>query len=342
MERSQDGAYKVLFSQPRLVEDLLRGFVREPWVERLDFTTLEKINPAFVSDDLRHREDDLVWRLRQGGKRWLYVYLILEFQSEVDPYMAVRILTYVGLLYQDLIRRRDLAPGGRLPPVLPLVLYNGRREWRAALEVSDLIARVPGGLGHSRPRLRYRLIEEQALESTEIAPGPNLASALFELERGRTLEEVQRVLARLLRWLPEPEQRELRRAFAIWLRRVLLPARMPGAVLPEVDDLEECKTMLEETVLDWTRQAKEMGLEEGRQEGLREGRQEGIREGRREGLEEGRQKGEARMLLRQLAARFGELPPQARARVEGADSEQLLAWGERLVRARRLEDVFAS
>lgn len=30
MERSQDGAYKVLFSQPRLVEDLLRGFVREP------------------------------------------------------------------------------------------------------------------------------------------------------------------------------------------------------------------------------------------------------------------------------------------------------------------------
>ena len=39
-----------------------------------------------MSDDLRRREGDLLWRVRLGAT-WLYVQL--EFQSTVDPTMAV-------------------------------------------------------------------------------------------------------------------------------------------------------------------------------------------------------------------------------------------------------------
>ncbi len=54
------------------------------------------------------------------------LYLLLEFQSTVDRLMAVRLLTYVGLLYQDLAAAGEIPPGGPLPPVLPIVLYNGQ------------------------------------------------------------------------------------------------------------------------------------------------------------------------------------------------------------------------
>lgn len=96
-----DSGYKLLFSHPAMVADLLKGFVAEDWVRELDFTTLEKQSGSYVSDDLRPRAEDVVWRVRWRD-RWLYVYLLLEFQSEVDPFMAVRLLVYVGLLYQDL------------------------------------------------------------------------------------------------------------------------------------------------------------------------------------------------------------------------------------------------
>ena len=66
-----------------MVEYLLKGFVNEEWVEQLDFSTLEKVNGSYVSDDLRDSEDDIVWRIR-WGKTWLYVYILLEFQSGVD------------------------------------------------------------------------------------------------------------------------------------------------------------------------------------------------------------------------------------------------------------------
>lgn len=116
-----DGGYKLLFSHARMIADLIRGFVNEDWVAELDFSTLEKVGGSYTSDDRRHRENDSVWRLRRGKGEWVYVYILLEFQSTVDPYMSVRIMTYVGLLYQDLIRSKVLKPGSRLPPVLPIV-----------------------------------------------------------------------------------------------------------------------------------------------------------------------------------------------------------------------------
>ena len=61
-----------------MVEDLLRGFVREEWVNDLDFASLERVGDGYVADDLREREDDIVWRVRLGLD-WLYVYLLLEF-----------------------------------------------------------------------------------------------------------------------------------------------------------------------------------------------------------------------------------------------------------------------
>jgi len=93
---------------------------------------------SYVSADLREREDDIIWRVR-WGPQWLYLYLLLEFQSTVDRYMAIRLMVYVGLLYQSLIQARRLPRSGLLPPVVPIVLYNGRRPWTAPRTVTPLI-----------------------------------------------------------------------------------------------------------------------------------------------------------------------------------------------------------
>ena len=111
-----DAAYKDLFSRPRMVEDLLRGFAAPEWSDALDFSTLEKLPAEYVSDDLRRRRGDVVWRLRFRDRTWPYLLVMLEFQSTTDRYMAVRILVCPGLPYQDLIRRGALGDDGRLPP----------------------------------------------------------------------------------------------------------------------------------------------------------------------------------------------------------------------------------
>ena len=40
---SHDNSYKLLFSHPEMVEDLLKGLVKADWVKQSDFSTLEKV-----------------------------------------------------------------------------------------------------------------------------------------------------------------------------------------------------------------------------------------------------------------------------------------------------------
>ena len=119
MPQDADASYKLLFSAPEVVRDLVLGFIPDAWLHSLDYTTLEKMPGSYVTDDFRHRADDVIWRVRAGGE-WVYLYLLIEFQSKNDSWMAVRIMTYVGLLYQDLIRAKQVLPGKKLPPVLPI------------------------------------------------------------------------------------------------------------------------------------------------------------------------------------------------------------------------------
>jgi predicted transposase YdaD len=308
---AHDASYKPLFSHARMVEDLLRGFVHEAWVREVDFTSLERVSGSYVSEDLRDREDDMIWRVRWGAE-WLYMYLLLEFQATVDRYMAVRLMVYVGLLWQSLIQARTLSPSGKLPPVVPIVLYNGQRRWTAPRDVAALIEHSPGSLVHYRPRLRYALLEERRYTERELAPLHNLMAALMRLENSQEPEGIQRVLAQLADWLRTPEDDSLRRAFIVWLNRVLLPARFPGVPIPAVHDLTEVQTMLAERVLEWTQQWKEAGLREGR----REGRQEGLQQGQ---LQEARA-----MVLEAVRVHFGKVPRDIRAAVQRLDTRDTL------------------
>ncbi|WP_300318783.1 Rpn family recombination-promoting nuclease/putative transposase, partial [Accumulibacter sp.] len=89
MRKDHDTGYKFLFSTPELVRDLIIGFVPDEWLHSLDYSTLERVPGSYISEDFRYRADDVVWRVRVGGE-WVYLYLLLEFQSSVDKYMALR------------------------------------------------------------------------------------------------------------------------------------------------------------------------------------------------------------------------------------------------------------
>ncbi len=139
----------------------------------------------------------------------------------VDRFMAVRILSYTGLLYQDLIRSQSLYQE-RLPPVLPIVLYNGDSRWTAAVDLSELIHPAPRELQVYQPRQRYLLLDEGAYHESALSGAHNLVAAVFRLENSRRAEDVLAVVTALLDWLQAPQQAGLRRAFTVWIQRVIL------------------------------------------------------------------------------------------------------------------------
>ncbi len=118
-----DRSYRHLFTHPRMVAALLRDILGPGVTGPVDFATLERVHDSYVTARQQARHSDLVWRLRRPDGRLLYV--LLELQSKPDTFMAVRVQTYVCLLWEDLIRRRDLDAPGRIPEVLAVVVILG-------------------------------------------------------------------------------------------------------------------------------------------------------------------------------------------------------------------------
>lgn len=309
-ERSgHDHGYKRLFSHPQMMEELLRGFLRADWVASLDFSTLERVGNSFVSEDHRERRTDVIWRVRwkDGAKKGFHLYILLELQSTSDPFMAVRLQTYVGLLLEEIVRKEKLKPGSRLPAVLSIVFHNGKRPWRTPLDLGNLFTDVPEDLRRQLPRLPYLLLDQSRLDLDRPELAGNRVAILFRIEVSRDPETVLRLVQKLVKLLPSGEDPELRRTIIAWLASVL--RRMfPGVIIPETIDLEEVSMSLEENMLEWRNKNKREGMHQ--------------------------------ILLRQLKQRFGPIPEEIRRKIEEIQSTRRLnTLADKILTAGSLQEL---
>ena len=132
-----DAAFKKLFSDPRMIELLIRRHVPE-WAGRIDYRTLQPLPTELIDEELRRRYPDMTWRVRTTDGSTDLV-LLLEFQGRPERHMALRTTIYSCLAVQSLIHHdRELGRGGRKLAVVALVLHHGDRHWNAATRLSDL------------------------------------------------------------------------------------------------------------------------------------------------------------------------------------------------------------
>ncbi|MCB5362722.1 Rpn family recombination-promoting nuclease/putative transposase [Pusillimonas sp. CC-YST705] len=311
-----DRGYKLLFSNPDIVRSLLRDVVRAlngHWVDGLDLSTLAPVKTEFVTPKLQLRSSDSIWRVRRHDGSTQYLQLILEFQSQADWDMGLRLLTYRCLLYEGLRMSGELAGGERFPAVVPIVVYTGLPPWTAALDIADLIEPVPQALQPYQARQRYLLIDVRRQAHNEALAQDSLARLLFRLEHNQGPDDVAQLTQRLASILQGDEYLDVQRAILTWVRRVLLPRSMPGKKLRRVKTLTEVKMIVQEDPRSWFYQERQKG----------------------------EQQGQATLLSRQLQHKFGTLTPAVQQRLAQASTQQLEVWSLNLLNAATLEQVFA-
>ena len=309
MARKHDETYRLIFSQRAAVEELIRHFVGRGLADELDFDTLEPLPTNRISGGLVQRRLDLLYKVRSRDA-WLYLLILLEFQSENDSFMALRFLTYTCLTYEELIRRGEVTPRNTLPPLLPVTIYNGRPRWRAATDVAELIAPVTGPLARYLPSFRYLVLDLQRIGGKD--PGSrDLVTSLGRMERNPTPENLQRVMRGLFRRFRGPEFAELHQALRSWVAGAREAWQISEADLERMMSFTEGEEMYE--------RAKEL-------------RDRVHRDGVQQGLEQGREAGRIRErgLVRRLAARkFG-----------AETAERLTRMLEDIADADRIDEVF--
>jgi hypothetical protein len=236
----------------------------------------------------------------------VYLYLLLEFQSTVDRFMALRMRRYVDEFYEYLLQAEKPRPRF-LPPVFPLLVYNGKRPWTAPTDFAELIFPNLGpAWTHS---FRYCAIVEREIPDAELLRLKTAVSAVFFLENSspEDFDLRLRELAGAIRHLDHPTIRLLSGWFQDYLKD--LPANEAGhAILEETFPPTGGPSMLETALKGYIAIEKKKAILEGREEGRAEGR----KEGRAEATIETRRQ----TLLRQLDRRFG---------ISASDRERVIA-----------------
>ncbi len=334
-----ENGIKLLLENRRNVRDLF-ALTGEEIVTLIDFLRLKPVRGTFVARDYRHIESDLVLTAPyrpEGVARRLWLYLLLEHQSEPDALMPLRLLEYVVQIFKmqqrEWLKQHRSVAGLRFQPVLPLVLYTGTERWDSLGELVDLIE-----LGE-RFRAITPTVKPLFVNLPGIAPGRLESQGgwfgqVLRALRGRKLpmadfgQLLEQVTAKL-EDMPAVERMRRQELLSYLHALVYHEREMPErpALLDRIeaaartDQLRRELTAMRQSGADFLRA-------EGRKEGERRGEKKGEIRARREAL------------LEWLQARFEELPPAIVGKVNATrDIEQLKTWSQRAATAETLDDV---
>ncbi|MBF0460741.1 MAG: Rpn family recombination-promoting nuclease/putative transposase [Magnetococcales bacterium] len=331
--RNLDSVYHRFFAYPETVVDLLEHFLDPALLAELDLSQikrleidaarLKRVNAKLTAESGQRRRGDVVWEIpiRAGGS--LFILLIMEFQSKVEGWMVLRLDVYTGLLYQQLVDERKWKPEDGLPPVLPILLYNGEPKWRAATRLRDLI-RLPqeSPLWAYQPAMQYFLIDEVRFPEAMLKGIPGLTAIFFRIGHPGSPEAMLESSHDLVEWFAKhPDGPPLKRLFRELLVTGLLRLQGPKPLPPIPEELEEVVHMLTTHVEKWSHDIE--------------------RRGELRGELRGEKKGEATILTRLLQRRFGDLPPWASEKIAQAEPPALEAWSLRVLDAPTLDSVLA-
>ena len=288
MAKHYDTAYKEVFSYPEFVQQLIEGFIPVEIAEIMDFSTLSIHSGNYITPLFEEKLEDVVWSVEvtwDGIKRPIFIYILLEFQSQPDAKMPIRLLHYVACFYDHLLKNKKTTLKKGLPPILPIVLYNGSKRWTAKHDIFDMITpEPPAFLKAYQPHLRYYLVDEGRYTDEELGLKSSPLSGMFSIENaGKSFEDLQRAVDRIVAIIKaDPNKERIDKIVTRWIKRHL---KYLGAEinLDKLNSLIEDRDMLAENLENLVQKERLQSEQRGEIRGIQKGRMEGRVEGRTEG-----------------------------------------------------------
>ena len=307
MGQQHDLLFRALLDDPVRAGILIRDYLPADIAARLGDEPPVPLDGSFVDRTLTPSWVDRLFsvRLRDGGT--LLIYVLLEHKSAPDPEVGVQLLGYLAEIWRRLDRQR-LEQGGAVgsdrPPIVPLVIYHGAREWTVPLSFGETVAAYPA-LRPYLPDFRYALLDLGRLPDERLSD-----------------QRVARGGLRVLKYSHRPDGQG-------------------AAVLAAVDDLLGSGILVSAFIyINWAYDAVDRRAIEGALARAPDEQREAVMSVMAQERKQGRIEGKAETLLRLLERRFHGVPEPYRARLLAADADQLDTWIDAVLEADSVDAVF--
>ena len=310
---TQDNAAKIVFGDPVLCAQFLKGYTDIPLFKEIKPEDIENVSSHFLPLFQESRDSDTVNKIRIGDSE-IYLIALIEHQSENDFDMSFRILRYIVFSWTDYAAQQEKLHKGitkskafLYPPILPVVYYEGTSTWSAPLNFKDRVF-LNNVLGDYIPSFNYLVVPLNKYSKQDLIEKNDELSLIFlinQLQNSSEFHALKDIPKEYTEHLTENTPDYLLKIIGKVIAVLLHKLNIPDEEVYEVTDQitrRKFSMMFDNfqayDVQEKRRVSREEGRLEGRIEGERAGRIEGERTGRIEGERTGRIEGEQLHLIK--------------------------------------------
>ncbi|MFW6311140.1 MAG: Rpn family recombination-promoting nuclease/putative transposase [Nanoarchaeota archaeon] len=164
-----DKFFKNVFGNSKNVASFLKINLPEKVVENIKFDTLNRRWDSYIDNRFKEYFTDIVFHTQLKSKGEGYIVCLFEHKSTVKKQTVLQVLDYMSRIWTDLYEK------GKLPFILPIVFYHGKKKWSAPRKLSGLF---PGNIDWIRsafPEFEYYLYNiEELVEQLKDITVPEL------------------------------------------------------------------------------------------------------------------------------------------------------------------------
>ncbi len=274
-KKIHDKGYKRILTKKKHFIHMIRKYIDASLGEKILEEDLEIIDKEFIPKDFKEREADIIYKAKLSGREVIF-YILLELQSSVDYTMPFRLLMYMTELEKRIFGMEDIHTRSqkdfKLPPVVPIVLYNGIANWNVARSFSEY-TQATWVCDRYTIDFEYFFLDLKEKKKELLTSTNTLIDNIFILDRARSTEELKgaiEIVMRRLKALNEDEQIDL----VDWIRDVLMKKAKDKKLVDEAclvmkkGDVRHMTYAIERIFDEENAKALKKGIEQGIEKGI--------------------------------------------------------------------------
>lgn len=196
----KDSFGKTVFGNDELCAQFLRRYTGIPELRSVQAEDIEDVSSRFTHMFTTERDADVIKKIRvKNSGMPFYLISLIEHKSNVEYNTIMQILRYMVYIWEDYEKKENEVREGisktkdfKYPPVLPIVYYDGIKNWTAALRLRERI-HMDDLFAEYIPDYKCMLFSIQKHSNQEIADGKDELSILILLDKLRNISDFKKL-----------------------------------------------------------------------------------------------------------------------------------------------------
>ena len=191
----KDTVFKKIFGDKELFLLFLKDFVNKPWVKNINIEDLKLMPSKYIGLRESTRESDIVYEINHNELK-MYVFVLLEHQGKVNFLMVFRMLEYMTKIWRSRIKEAGKKLSERkeykLPPIVPIVFYDGIENWTAETEFQKKIEKYEM-FKNNIPKFEYELINLNKISIEKLEKLEDAMSFILMIDKFREPKDFEKM-----------------------------------------------------------------------------------------------------------------------------------------------------